>query len=67
MSVVDSTAQGLLDVIEKHFEAMKVPFSKVYSFASDGASVVSSEDRGVERSTYGTGLGKKWCIIQPIS
>ena len=26
---------------------MKVPFSKVYSFASDGASVVSSEDRGV--------------------
>ena len=20
-----------------------------------------------ERSTYGTGLGKEWCIIQPIS
>jgi hypothetical protein len=47
LSVVDGTAQGLLDVIEKHFEAMKVPFSKVYSFASDGASVVSSEDHGV--------------------
>ncbi len=26
---------------------MKVPFSRVYSFASDGASVVSSETRGV--------------------
>jgi hypothetical protein len=29
LSVVDGTAQGLLDVSEKHFEAMKVPFSKV--------------------------------------
>ena len=38
LSVVDSTAQGLLDVSEKHFEAMKVPFNKVRSFASDGAS-----------------------------
>ena len=47
LHVGDATAQGLLDIIEKHFEAMRVPFSKVYSFASDGASVVSSEDGGV--------------------
>ena len=31
LSVVDGTAQGLLDVSEKQFEAMKVPFSKVYA------------------------------------
>ena len=32
LSVVDGTAQGLLDVTgEKHFEAMKVPFSRVYA------------------------------------
>ena len=47
LHVGDATAQGLLDIIEKHFEAMRVPFSKFYSFASDGASVVSSEDGGV--------------------
>ena len=104
LSVVDATAQGLLDVIEKHFEAMKVSMerglhlqgfirgrkvvqlfkhpdgwcegmftrrcirkgqpSDIYSIKYDDGF---EYNQPCERRTYGTGLGKKWCIIQPIS
>ena len=39
------TAQGLFECIEAHCEAMDVPIEKIFFYASDGASVVSS-DRG---------------------
>jgi hypothetical protein len=47
LPVTDGTAEGLHDLIERHFEAMNVPIDKLYSFASDGASVVSSQNKGV--------------------
>ena len=52
LSVVDGTAQGLLDVID------------IYNIKYDDGF---EYNQPCERSTYGTGLGKKWCIIQPIS
>ena len=39
------TAQGLFECIVAHCEAMDVPIEKIFFYASDGASVVSS-DRG---------------------
>ena len=39
------TAQGLFECIVAHCEAMDVPIEKICFYASDGASVVSS-DRG---------------------
>jgi hypothetical protein len=39
------TAQGLFECIEAHCEAMDVPIEKIFFYASDGASVISS-DRG---------------------
>ena len=47
LPVTDGTAEGLHDLIERHFEAMNVPIDKLVSFASDGASVVSSQNKGV--------------------
>ena len=40
-------AQGIFDVLKGHFEASDVSMSKVYFYASDGASVVYSEGGGV--------------------
>ena len=39
------TAHGLFECIEAHCEAMDVPIEKIFFYASDGASVISS-DRG---------------------
>ena len=55
LPVTDGTAEGLHDLIERHFEAMNVPIDKLYSFASDGASVVSSE----------TGFSR--CLSSPLT
>ena len=40
-------AQGIFDVLKGHFEASDVSMSKVFFYASDGASVVYSEGGGV--------------------
>ena len=34
-------------MITKHFDAMEVPFSKLFTYASDGASVVASKLGGL--------------------
>jgi hypothetical protein len=47
LPVTDGTVEGLHDLIARHFEAMNVPIDKLCSFASDGASVVSSQKKGV--------------------
>jgi hypothetical protein len=38
---------GLFHLITKHFDAMEVPFSKLFTYASDGASVVASKLGGL--------------------
>ena len=45
--VADGTAEGLYHVLEEHFDAMEVPIEKIYFYASDGASVVSSNRLGL--------------------
>ena len=43
LEVVDASAVGLFHLITKHFDAMEVPFSKLFTYTSDGASVVASK------------------------
>ena len=47
LEVVDVSAVGLFHLITKHFVAMEVPFSKLFAYASDGASVVASKLGGL--------------------
>ena len=47
LEVVDASAEGLFHLITKHFDAMEVPFSKLFTYASDGASVVASKLGGL--------------------
>ncbi len=47
LEVVDASAVGLFHLITKHFDAMEVPFSKLFTYASDGASVVASKLGGL--------------------
>ena len=47
LEVVDASAVGLFHLITKHFDAMEVPFSKLFTYVSDGASVVAGKLGGL--------------------
>jgi len=47
VKVTDATASGLVEVLTSTFSDDCIPTSLLYSFASDGASVLRGADRGV--------------------
>jgi hypothetical protein len=47
LEVVDASAVGFFHLITKHLDAMEVPLSKLFTYASDGASVVASKLGGL--------------------